>query len=126
MFSREYTSALLILVEFLEKGHEICHFWAISQFGTGTQIRVVSVPIDRTKVVPVPRQSGTGTHLQNRVGINTDQSGTDWYRYQDKVVPVPTYRIGLVSIPIKVVPVPIKVVPVPMLLAALIVVLLHC
>ena len=63
-------------MEFLEKRNEICHIWAISQFGTGTQIGVVSVPIDRTKVVPVPRQSGTGTHLQNRVGINTDQSGT--------------------------------------------------
>ena len=86
MFSREYTSTLLILVEFLEKGHEICHFWAIPQFGIGTQTgvvpvplnktKVVPVPLNKTKVVPVPRQSGIGTHLQNRVGIGTDQRGT--------------------------------------------------
>ena len=76
MFSREYTSTLLILVEFLEKGHEICHFWAIPKFNTGTQTRVVAVPLDRTKMVTVPRQSGTSTHLQNRVGTGTDQSGT--------------------------------------------------
>ena len=57
------------------KGHEISHFWAIPQFSTGTQTGVVPIPIDRTKVVPVPRQSGTDTHLQNRVGIGTDQSG---------------------------------------------------
>ena len=63
MFSREYMSALLILVEFMEKGHEFCHFWAILHFGTGTQTRVVPVPIDRTKVVPVPRQSDTSTTL---------------------------------------------------------------
>ena len=67
---------LLIFLEFLEKGHEICHFWAIPQFSTGTQTRVVSVPIDRTKVVPVPRKSGIGTHSQNRVGTGIDQSGT--------------------------------------------------
>ena len=36
----------------------------------------VPVPIDRTKVASVPRQSGTGTHLQNRVGTGIDQSGT--------------------------------------------------
>ena len=28
------------------------------------------------KVVLVPSQSGTGTHLQNMVGTGTDQSGT--------------------------------------------------
>ena len=63
------------LVEFLEKGHEIFHFRAIPQFGTGTQTEVVRVPVDKTKVVQVPRQSGTGTHLQNRVGIGADKSG---------------------------------------------------
>ena len=42
-----------------------------------------------------------------------------WYRYQKLVVPIPTYRKGLV-------PVLVKVVLVPMLLATLIVVLLHC
>ena len=76
MFSREYTSTLFILVEFLEKGHEICHLWAIPQFGTGTQIGMVPIPIYKTKMVPVPRQSGTGTHLQNKVGTGTNQSGT--------------------------------------------------
>ena len=55
---------------------KICHFWAIPQFGTGTQIGVVPVPIGRTKVVPVPRQSGPGTHLPFKVGTSTDQSGT--------------------------------------------------
>ena len=54
MFSREYISTLLILVEFLEKGHEIYHFWTISHFGTGTQKGVVPVPLNITKMVPVP------------------------------------------------------------------------
>ena len=76
MFYREYTSALLILVKFMEKGHEIYHFWAIPQFNTGTQIGVVPVPIGTTKVVLVPRQSVIGTHLQKRVGTGTNQSGT--------------------------------------------------
>ena len=79
-------STLLFLVEFLEKGHEICHFWAILQVGTDTQIGVVPLPLNKTKVVPVPtcrtkvvpvlRQSGIGTNLQNRVGTGTEQCGT--------------------------------------------------
>ena len=42
----------------------------------GQSHNLIPVPIDRTKVVPVLRQSGTGTHLQNRVGTGIDQSGT--------------------------------------------------
>ena len=76
MFSKEYMSTFLILVEFLEKGHEICHLWEIPQVGTGTQIGVVLVPLNRTKVVPVPSQSGIGTNIQNRGGTCIDQSGT--------------------------------------------------
>ena len=30
----------------------------------------------QTEVVSVPRQSGTGTNLQNRVGAGTDLNGT--------------------------------------------------
>ena len=37
---------------------------------------LVPAPMDRNKVVPVPKVSGTGTHSQNRVGTGTDQSGT--------------------------------------------------
>ena len=83
-------NTLLIWWNFWKKGHEICYFWAIPQVGTGTQIGVVPVPLNKTKVVPVPRQSGTGTNLQNRVGTSTDQSGIGttasynpdfWYSY---------------------------------------------
>ena len=108
-------SILLILVEFLEKGHEICHFWEISQVGTGTQTGVVPIPLNRTKLVPVPRQSGTGTNMQNQSGTGTK---IKWYQYQDKVVSVPTYRTWVV-------PIPIKVVPVLMLPEALIFVFVH-
>ena len=38
---------------------------------------------------------------------------TKWYRYQNRVVPVPSNRTQSVPVPIQVVPVPIKVVPVP-------------
>ena len=55
---------------------ESANFWAIPQVGIGTQTEVVSVPLDRTKMVPVPRQSGTGTTHQNQVGTSTDPSGT--------------------------------------------------
>ena len=79
MFSKEYMSSPLILVEFLERGHEICHFWAILQSGTSTQIGMVPVPICRGKMVPVPI----------------------------KVIPIPLTRIGLVPVPIQVVPVPL-------------------
>ena len=51
----------LIWWNFWKKGHEFCHLWEISHFGTGIQIGVVPVPFDRTKMVTVPRQSGTGT-----------------------------------------------------------------
>ena len=40
------------------------------------QTGVVSVPRCRGRMVPVPRQCGTGTNLQNRVGIGTDPNGT--------------------------------------------------
>ena len=40
------------------------------------QTGVAPVPLDRTKMVPVPRQSGTGTTHQNRVGTGTDPSCT--------------------------------------------------
>ena len=36
---------------------------------------LVPVPMDRDQVVPVPVVSGTGTHLQNRVGTSINQSG---------------------------------------------------
>ena len=52
------------------------NFWAILQVGTGTDSGVVPVPLDKTKMVPVPRQSGTGTTHQNMVGTSTDPSGT--------------------------------------------------
>ena len=53
--------------------------------------------------VPVP----------NRGGIGTTYAEPKWYRYHDKVVPVPLTRTGLV-------PVPVQVVPVPLLLTTLI------
>ena len=38
--------------------------------------KVVLVPLTKTKVVPVPRQSGTGTNFQNMIGTSTNPSGT--------------------------------------------------
>ena len=46
-----------------------------SRIGTGDQ-KWVPVPMDRNQVVPVPVVSGTGTHLQNRVGTSTDVSSS--------------------------------------------------
>ena len=43
---------------------------------SGQSRNSVPVPIYITKMVPVPRQSGTGTHLQKGVGTGTNQSGT--------------------------------------------------
>ena len=37
---------------------------------------MVPVPLTRTKVVLVPRQSGTGTNFQNMIGTGTNLSGT--------------------------------------------------
>ena len=51
-------------------------FLAIPLVDTGTQTGVVSVPLDRTKTVPIPRQSGTGTTHKKGVGICTEPSGT--------------------------------------------------
>ena len=48
---------------------KICHLWAKNR-------ALVSVPMDRDKVVSVPKVSGTGTHLQKRVGTGTDASGS--------------------------------------------------
>ena len=45
------------------------------QNGTST-IKVVPVSLTITKVVPIPRQSGTGTNFQNMIGIDTNPSGT--------------------------------------------------
>ena len=97
MFSREYVSTLLILVEFLEKGHETC--------------KILGNPTSRYWY---PNRGGTSTTKQNQSGTGTkikwyryQHAEPKWYRYQDKVVPVPTCRTGLVSIPIKVVPVPL-------------------
>ena len=58
-------------------------FWAIPQVGTGTQTGVVPVPLNKTKVVPILRQSGTGTNMKNRVGIGTTASYSPnfWYSY---------------------------------------------
>ena len=91
MFSREFMSTLLIWWNFWKKGHEICHLWAIPQVGTGTQTRVVPIPLDITKMVPLPRQSGTDTNLQNwvgtdsnlqnRVGTSTNASGNPDFLY---------------------------------------------
>ena len=38
----------------MEKGHEIWHFWAILQFGTGAETGVVPIPTHRIGLVPVP------------------------------------------------------------------------
>ena len=38
--------------------------------------KVVPVSLTRTKVVPIPRQSGTGTNFQNMIGTDTNTSGT--------------------------------------------------
>ena len=67
-------------------------FWAELVSGTDTKswyqyplcrgevvlipLKVVPVPIDRRGLVSVIVVSGTSTHLQNRIGIGTDQSGT--------------------------------------------------
>ena len=45
------------------------------QSGTGTTW-MVPVPLTRTKVVPIPRQSGTSTNFQNMIGTGTNPSGT--------------------------------------------------
>ena len=45
----------------------------------------------------VPNRGGTGTH----------DTKPKWYRYHDKVVPVPLTRTGLVPVPIQVVSVPL-------------------
>ena len=76
MFSREYTSTFFILLEFLEKEHKICHFWAGSCVGTGTKQGWYRYHLYRGKMVSVPRHSGTGIAHQNRVGTDTDPSGT--------------------------------------------------
>ena len=38
--------------------------------------KVVPVPLTRTKVVPIQRQSGTSTNFLNMIGIGTNPSGT--------------------------------------------------
>ena len=55
---------------------KICHLWAKLAYWYRYQ-KWVPVPMDRDQMVPLPVVSGTGTHLQNRVGTGTDQSGTD-------------------------------------------------
>ena len=45
--------------------------------------------------------------VPNRGGTGTTYAEPKWYRYQDKVVPVPLTRIRLVPIPIQGVPVPL-------------------
>ena len=51
----------------------------------GKNHALVPVPMDIDQMVPVPVVSGTGAHLQNRVGTGTNQSGIGtsslWYRY---------------------------------------------
>ena len=54
---------------------KFCHFWAIPRSGTGTRTRVVPIPPYRGQMIPVPRQSGTGTTHQSRFGTSTDPSG---------------------------------------------------
>ena len=54
-------------------------------------------------LVPVP----------NREGTDTTYAEPKWYRYHDKVVPIPLTKTGLV-------PVSVQVVSVPLLLTALI------
>ena len=49
------------------------------------------------RLVPVP----------NRGGIGTTYVEPKWYRYHDKVVPVPLTRTGLVLVPIQEVLVPL-------------------
>ena len=57
---------------------EICHFlgktreWYWYQKLVPVPLIVVLVPIDRGGLVPVPVVSGTGTHLQNKIGTGTD------------------------------------------------------
>ena len=101
-------STFFILVEFLEKGHEIFHFWEIPQVGTG-----------------YPNSGGTNTTKHNQSGTGTktkwyryQHAKPKWYRYQDKVVSVPTYRTEVVLVLI-------KVIPVPMLPTTLIFVFVH-
>ena len=45
--------------------------------------------------------------VPNRGGTGTTYAEPKWYRYQDKVVPVPLTRIGLVPVSIQVVLVPL-------------------
>ena len=58
------------------KNDKICHFWAEPVHWYRYPLSVL-VPIGQRLVVPVPKLSGTSTHSQKRVGIGTDQSGTD-------------------------------------------------
>ena len=54
---------------------KIYHLWAKLAYWYRYR-KWVLVPMDRDQVVPVPIVSGTGTHLQNRVGTSTNQSDT--------------------------------------------------
>ena len=54
---------------------KICHFRAKVEYCYRYR-KWVPVPMDRNKVVPVPKVSGIGTHSQKSIGTTTDQSGT--------------------------------------------------
>ena len=58
------------------KNGKICHFWAESRLSIGTKQGWYRYHLCITKMIPVPRQSGTGTTHQNRIGTITDPSGT--------------------------------------------------
>ena len=54
---------------------KICHFWVESRLGTGTKQGWYRYHLCRTKMVLVPRQSGTRTTHHNSFGTGTDLSG---------------------------------------------------
>ena len=55
---------------------KICHFWAESRLGTGTKQGWYRYHLCKTKMVPIPRQSGTDTTHQNSFRTAIDPNGT--------------------------------------------------
>ena len=54
---------------------------------------LLQVPMDRDQVVPVPVVSGTGTHLQNRVGTGTDASNSPDFCTLPLLSPIFVHRL---------------------------------